>query len=188
MGPIEASCVLYVEVGTLNWLEPCTISLLTVNELGIVTLTVHHDIIFSLCFIWDPRDSWDNHQQTSFPMKNGPFVPPNDDISPVVHLYLSLQTHTHHCADWVQIAWQWAICLTCSYAQQNSSCVELPSWLLQMPFCLEANNIFLRSSHFISLSSSSGPPSSFCYHYLFTATAANHGSTNTSPRWEWNRI
>ena len=48
---IEASCVLYVEVGTLNRLEPSKICVLTVNTLGIAMLTIHHDMIFSLCFI-----------------------------------------------------------------------------------------------------------------------------------------
>jgi len=35
---------------------------------------------------------------------------------------------------------------------------------------------------------SAGLPTSSRYHHLFTSTAANHGSTNTSAWWEWNRI
>ena len=46
----EASCVFYVEVGMLNQLEQSTICLLTVTTLGIAMLTIHHDLIFSICF------------------------------------------------------------------------------------------------------------------------------------------
>ena len=51
MDHIEASCVVYVEVGMLNRLEQSKICVLTVNTLGIAMLTVHHDMIFSVCFI-----------------------------------------------------------------------------------------------------------------------------------------
>jgi len=135
-----------------------------------------------------PGISWDKHQQTSFPTKNAPFLSSNNKILAVVHRALSLQTHTQHQTGLVQIAWRLAIRATGSSAHQDSPCVEWASWLLRMPFWLEANYIFLRFSHFISLSSSSGLPSSFCYHHLFTSTAANHRSTNISARWEWNRI
>jgi len=120
-------------------------------------------------------------------MKNVPFLSLKNEISAVVHCDSSLQTTTQHRTDLVQIAWWLAIHAIGSYAQQDSSCVEQASWLLRMPFWLEANYIFLRSSHFISLCSSSGLPVSFCYHHLSTSTAANHGSTQTSVRWEWNR-
>jgi len=77
---------------------------------------------------------------------------------------------------------------TGSCTQQDASCVEGASWLFRIPFWLEVNFIFLRTSHFFSLSSSSGLPTSFHYHHLFTSTAAIHGSTNSSARCEWNRI
>ena len=88
----------------------------------------------------------------------------------------------------VQIAGWVATSATGSDAQQDWSCVERASWLLRMPFWLNANYIFLRTSLFFSLSSSSGLPTSFHYHHLFTSTAANHGSTNTSARWRLNWI
>jgi len=56
MDHIEASCIFYVEVGTLNRLEQSKISILTVTTLGIAMLTVHHDMMFSVCFMYDPRD------------------------------------------------------------------------------------------------------------------------------------
>jgi len=133
-------------------------------------------------------DSWDKHQQTSFPTNNVPLLSPNNEISVFVHHDWSLQANTQHRTDLVQIAWLLAIRATDRCAQQDSSCVDRASWLLRMPFWLEANYIFLRSSHFISLSSASGHPFSFRYHHLFTSTAANHGCTDTSARWEWNRI
>ena len=51
MDHIEASCVLYVEVGTLNRVEQSTICVLTVTTLGIAMLTVHHDMMFRVCNI-----------------------------------------------------------------------------------------------------------------------------------------
>jgi len=132
--------------------------------------------------------SWDKLQQMAFPTKNVLFLSHNNQISAVVHHDLSLQTDTQHWTDLVQITGWLVLCATGSYVQQDWSCVEWASWLLCMPFWLEANCIFHRSSHFFSLSSSSGLPTSFRYHHLFTSTAANHGSTNTSPRWQWNRI
>ena len=46
---IEASCVVYVKVGTLNRLEESKICVLTVTTLGIAMLTVHQDMMFSVC-------------------------------------------------------------------------------------------------------------------------------------------
>jgi hypothetical protein len=48
---MEASCVIYVKVGTFTHYEQSKISLLTVNRSGIVTLTVRHDMIVSLIFM-----------------------------------------------------------------------------------------------------------------------------------------
>jgi len=42
MDHIEASCVFYVEVGTLHQLEQSKIYVLTVTTLDIAVLTVHH--------------------------------------------------------------------------------------------------------------------------------------------------
>jgi len=135
-----------------------------------------------------PGSSWDKHQQMSFLSMNVPFWSHKHDILAVVHHDVSLSTHTKQWTDWVQIAGRLATRPSGSDAQQDSSCVERASWLLCMPFWLEANYIFLRTSHFFSLSSSSGLPTLFHYHHLFTSKAAYHGSRNTSARWEWSRI
>jgi len=88
----------------------------------------------------------------------------------------------------VQIAGWLETGATCTYTQQDPCCVERASWLLRIPFWLEANYIFLRTSHFFSLSYSSGLPTSFHHHHLFTCTKANHASAkNISVRAEWLR-
>jgi len=48
---IEASCVSYVEVGTLNQLEQSKICILTIATLGIAMLTLDHDLMFSVCIM-----------------------------------------------------------------------------------------------------------------------------------------
>ena len=51
MDHIEASCVLYVKVGTPNRLEQSKICVLTVTTLRIAMLTIHHDLMFSVCIM-----------------------------------------------------------------------------------------------------------------------------------------
>jgi len=45
MDNMEARCVFYVKVGTFNHLEQSKLRGVTVNKLGIVRLTVQHDLI-----------------------------------------------------------------------------------------------------------------------------------------------
>jgi len=56
MDSMEASCIIYVKVGMLNHLELSQIWLVTVNKLGIVRLTVQHDMIVSVSFMYYQRD------------------------------------------------------------------------------------------------------------------------------------
>jgi len=56
MDNMEASCVFYVKVGTFIHPEKSKISLLTVNNSGIVTLTVQYDMIVSDIFMQYPGD------------------------------------------------------------------------------------------------------------------------------------
>ena len=49
------------------------------------------------------------------------------------------------------VGW-WKTPATSSHAPQDSSWVEHANWLEPIPSWLEANNIFLRTSHFFSLS------------------------------------
>jgi len=51
MDNMEADCIFYVKVGTFTHLEQSKISLLTVNKMGIVTLTAQDDLIASVSFM-----------------------------------------------------------------------------------------------------------------------------------------
>jgi len=51
MDHMEASCVFYIKVGTLDQLEQSRISVLTITSLGIAMLTVSHDLIFGVTFL-----------------------------------------------------------------------------------------------------------------------------------------
>jgi len=57
MDNMEASCVFYVMVGMFTHLEQSKTSRLTVNKTGIVRLTVQHDLIVSISFLYYPGDS-----------------------------------------------------------------------------------------------------------------------------------
>jgi len=56
MDNMEASCVFYVKVGTFTHLEQSKIFLLTVKKSGIVTLTIQHDLIVSVIFMYCPGE------------------------------------------------------------------------------------------------------------------------------------
>jgi len=51
MDHMEASCIFYVEVGTLNQLDQTKTCVVTITTLGIAMLTVHHYMMFSICFM-----------------------------------------------------------------------------------------------------------------------------------------
>jgi len=46
---IEANCVIYVKVGALNRFEQSKICDFTITTSGIAMLSVHHDMVFSVC-------------------------------------------------------------------------------------------------------------------------------------------
>jgi len=51
MDNMEVSCVFYVKVSTFTHVEQSKTGLLTVNQSGIMTLTVQHDKIVRVSFI-----------------------------------------------------------------------------------------------------------------------------------------
>jgi len=57
MDKMEASCIFDVKVSTFTQLEQSKISLVSVNKLGIVRLTVQHDRIVSVSMMYHPGDS-----------------------------------------------------------------------------------------------------------------------------------
>jgi len=112
-----------------------------------------------------PVISWDEHHPTSFPSKNVLLSYNMNEISAVVHFNLSLYKIIQHQTNSLQIAGLLGSPATCSYTQADSSWVERPSlWSLSL-FWIEANYIFLRTSHVFWLSLSSPFP-----HQLFMAT------------------
>jgi hypothetical protein len=62
MDNMEASCICYVRISMFVHLEQRNTSLLTVTETGIVRLTIQHDLIVRVSFMYYPGDSF---EQTS---------------------------------------------------------------------------------------------------------------------------
>jgi len=56
MDHMEASCIIYVKVATLDQLKQSKFYVLPVTNLAIVMLTVQDDSIFSVTFMYDPGD------------------------------------------------------------------------------------------------------------------------------------
>jgi len=55
MDKMQASCVFYVKVGTLTHLEESKISHLNVNKTRLVRVTLHHDLIVRVTFMYCPK-------------------------------------------------------------------------------------------------------------------------------------
>ena len=53
---IEASCIFYVDVGTLNRFGQSKICVLTVTTLGIAMLPIHQDMMFKVFCMQHPRE------------------------------------------------------------------------------------------------------------------------------------
>ena len=101
-----------------------------------------------------PGILWDKHQQTSFPLYNDRLISDKHAISAVIQHNLSLLTNTQHQTCLLHIAGRWETPATCGHIQQDSSWVYGTSWLLLILFGHKANYIVVRTSHFLSLSSS----------------------------------
>ena len=101
---------------------------------------------------------WDKHQQISFPSNDVLFISDNHAIKAVVHLILSLSTSNHDRTELLHIMVRWDTPATSSHTQQDSSGVYGICCLLHIQFWHQADYIVLRTSHFISLSSSSPIP------------------------------
>jgi hypothetical protein len=54
MDNVEATCIFYIQVGMFNHLERSKSSLLTTNKTRIFRLTVQHDMIVSVNFMYYP--------------------------------------------------------------------------------------------------------------------------------------
>jgi len=72
MDNMEASCVCYVKVSTFTHLEQSKTSLLAVNKSGIVRLTVQHDVIASISFMYYRGDSLTQTSTDVFTLEQWP--------------------------------------------------------------------------------------------------------------------
>jgi len=157
MDHMEASWVFYVKVHTFVQLEQSKICILTVISFGIVTLTVQHDMIGSMCFVWDPGDvlrqtspdvlSIDEflfcmYQTWDISSCSLECVPENKQTKNIGPTYCKSRDGWSH----PQLA-----------AIRSRVILECASWLSFIPLWLVAYYIFLRTFHF-SLSSSSPFP------------------------------
>jgi len=73
MDNMKASCVFYVKVSTFAHQEQSKTSLLTVNKTGIIRLTVQHELIVSVSFMYYPGDSLRQTSAYVFTLKQWPF-------------------------------------------------------------------------------------------------------------------
>jgi len=102
-----------------------------------------------------PGLSSDKYRHMFFPSKNILILLINLDILAAVHLNLSWWTNNDHLTDLLQIAGWLLTPATCSIVLHDSFRVDRTNWLLVFPFWLHADDIFVRTSHFITWSSSS---------------------------------
>jgi hypothetical protein len=56
MDQMEASCIIYVNLGVLNHLEHSQSWLVTINETGFVRLIIQYDFIVCFSFMYYSRD------------------------------------------------------------------------------------------------------------------------------------
>ena len=92
---IEASCIFYVEVGTLNGLEQNKICIMTITALGIAMLTVQDDMMFSVCCMYDLRDFLRQTSADVHSVRECTFViPQRQDLSRCSPWFISVIYHT----------------------------------------------------------------------------------------------
>jgi len=101
-----------------------------------------------------PGMPWDQHHQISIPSKNLVCILYKHEIVTLDYHILSVKSNKQHCTNLLQIEGWLETPAIGRNPQKNSSWVEGANWLLLIPFWLEATYIFLRTSHFFSLSSS----------------------------------
>jgi len=169
MDDMEASYVLCVKDTTFDQLEQNKISISAVTRIGINMFILLHDLVVSVSFVQYPGDvlrqsSPDVLSLEAFPVH----ISQLSDfgcLTPQFTLVTKQTTSDQLSAN----CWTVETPPTCSHTQQDSSCVECASWLLLIPFWLEADYIILNSSHFLLLSSSSPIP-----HQQMMATPTPH--------------
>jgi len=100
----------------------------------------------------------DRQKQTSWLSHNVLYIADNLSILPGINLNLSLLSNNHHRTKLLHILGLWDTPATCSYMLHDSCSVWWTCWQLMISFWPQANYAILRTSHFLSLSSSSPIP------------------------------
>jgi len=72
MDHMEASCFFYIKVGMFDQLEQSKICVLTVTSLRIVMLTLSHNLMVSICFMYDPGDVFRQSSPDNLSVKECP--------------------------------------------------------------------------------------------------------------------
>lgn len=88
MDSMEASYVIYVNVGTFNQREQHKICIITVSSVGIAILSVQHYMMLMISFMKDSRDIWRRTSLDIVWLKKYLSVTHTDEILTVVHLYI----------------------------------------------------------------------------------------------------
>jgi hypothetical protein len=173
MENMEASCVFYVKVGTLNHLERSKTYLLTVNTSGIVRLTVQHDFIVSVSLIYHPGD---NLRQTSVDVLSLEQYPiyswQSCDLC--CHTLWFIPVNTQTTSDWL---------IAHLRAGKNPCNMHLNA----AGFILSITNVLAASYSILPWSWLYNPqdfPLLFIIIFLFSSTPTNLGYTTTSARTE----
>jgi len=123
MDNMEARCVFYVKVSTFTHLEQSKTSLLSINKSGIVRLTVQHDLIVSVSFMYYPRDSLRQTSANIFTLKQCPIYSwRSHDFGCGTLPFLPGNIQTIR-TDIFHISGLWKTPATCSLVQQDSSWV-----------------------------------------------------------------
>jgi hypothetical protein len=92
---MEATCVSYINVGTLNWLEQSKHCVLTDTRCWIAMLTIKHHMLYSVCFMSDPGNLLNQTSAAlSLVEEYAVYILYTWDFSSCSHLFLTRITHT----------------------------------------------------------------------------------------------
>ena len=135
---LEASCVFYVKVSTFTHPEQSKPALLTVNNSGMVRLTVQHDLIVSISFLDYPGGSLRQASADIFSLEQFPISSwPSCDFSCCSPRFISVNKETTTDG---HMAYLRAVCNLCNLQQCAAG------FILSITHMLVANYSILRWS------------------------------------------
>ena len=120
MDNMEESGVFDVNVSTLTHLEQSKTTRLTINQSGMITLILRHDLIVSVSFMYYPRDYLRQTSADVISLEQCPIHRHQSSIPAAVQHNFSLLTNKQN---WTNILHISGLCETpasCRYMQQDS--------------------------------------------------------------------